>query len=105
MGRCHTASEILRRWLLGCLRRALTSSTDLSQVKAGKLADWLGHGLLAVAPREAVTGREAVRPGRRSQIVAHVSAASSESPRTASCDVTLGYGPGSTSDPIGHMRG
>ncbi|GHB92291.1 hypothetical protein GCM10010306_104310 [Streptomyces umbrinus] len=28
----------------------------------------------------------------------------SESPRTASCDVTLGYGPGSTSDPIGHLR-
>ncbi|MEV7342832.1 NAD(P)-binding domain-containing protein [Streptomyces sp. NPDC093544] len=31
-----------------------------SQVKAEKLAERLGHGVLAVAPREVVTGRDAV---------------------------------------------
>jgi len=31
-----------------------------SQVRAEKLAERLGHGVLAVAPREAVTGRDAV---------------------------------------------
>ncbi|MCX5008444.1 NAD(P)-binding domain-containing protein [Streptomyces sp. NBC_00638] len=31
-----------------------------SPVRAGKLAERLGHGVLAVSPREAVTGRDAV---------------------------------------------